>query len=107
MNQEPKYKLSNVLRKKYTERISFRTVLLAESDSTDELLLEAAEELEHKDELLLEAAEELEHKDEVIEKNNLEIYELNKVIGEMDDIIERQEDALNRIYHYGYYPENK
>jgi len=93
MSQEPKYKLSNVLRKKYTERISFRTALLAESDSTDELLLEAAEELERKD--------------EVIEKNNLEIYELNKVIGEMDDIIARQEDALNRIYHYGYYPENK
>jgi len=80
MSQEPKYKLSNILRKKYTERISFRTALLAESDSTDELLLEAAEELERKD--------------EVIEKNNLEIYELNKVIGEMDDIIERLESRL-------------
>jgi len=72
---------------------SRKSVLLGEPDSTSELLLEAAEELERKD--------------EVIEKNNLEIYELNKVIGEMDDIIARQEEALNRIYHYGYYPENK
>jgi len=80
MNQEPKYKLSNVLRKKYVERTSFRTALLVESDSTGELLLEAAEELERKD--------------EVIEKNNLEIYELNKVIGEMDDIIARLESRL-------------
>jgi len=83
MNQElkePKYNLSNVLRKKYTEITLFRTALLVESDSTSELLLEAAEELERKD--------------EVIEKNNLEIYELNKVIGEMDDIIARLESRL-------------
>jgi len=77
MNQEPKYKLSNVLRKKYTE---LKNALLVESDSTGELLLEAAEELERNA--------------EVIEKNNLEIYELNKVIGEMDDIIARLESRL-------------
>jgi len=58
-------------------------------------------------ELLLEAADELENQQKVIEKNNLEIYELNKVIGEMDDIIDRQEETLRRIYHYGHYPENE
>jgi uncharacterized coiled-coil protein SlyX len=72
---------------------SRKSVLLGEPDRISELLLEAAEALEVKD--------------AVIEVHTKTIYELNKVIGEMDDIIARQEEALNRIYHYGYYPENK
>jgi len=72
---------------------SRKSVLLGETDRISELLLEAAEALEVKD--------------AVIEVHIKTIYELNKVIGEMDDIIERQEEALNRIYQYGYYPENK
>jgi len=72
---------------------SRKSVLLGETDRINELLLEAADSLEVKD--------------AVIKVHNETIYELNKVIGEMDDIIARQEEALNRIYNYGYYPENK
>jgi len=59
---------------------SRKSVLLGEPDRISELLLEAADALEVKD--------------AVIKKNNLEIYELNKVIGEMDDIIDRLETRL-------------
>jgi len=46
-------------------------------------------------ELLLEAAEALEVKDAVIAVHIKSIYELNKVIGEMDDIIDRLETRLD------------
>jgi len=45
-------------------------------------------------ELLLEAAEALEVKDAVIEVHIETIYELNKVIGDLDDIIDRLETRL-------------
>jgi len=59
---------------------SRKSVLLGEPDRISELLLEAADELEIKD--------------AVIEVHIKSIYELNKVIGEMDDIIERLEARL-------------
>jgi len=71
---------------------SRKSVLLGETDRINELLIEAADALEVKD--------------AVIAVHIESIYELNKVIGDLDDIVERQEEALNRIYHYGYYPEN-
>ena len=96
MNQDPRETLVYRLRKRSEIRLSIqsrKSIQLNEPDRISELLLEAADELENQQ--------------KVIEKNNLEIHELNKVIGEMDDIIDRQEETLRRIYHYGYYPENK
>jgi len=62
---------------------SRKSVLLGETDIISELLLEAAEALEVKD--------------AVIKVHIETIYELNKVIGEMDDIIERLEMRLSYV----------